>query len=147
MAEPGTKVSDVFEKAIKLMDEQAENGQVQWSDTEEYQNRTLAIVNVLLGECYPYSDTRAVAEPGKRPIPRPVTAFEDVVSLDDILARTVLPYGLAAELVKNDDPALGSYFLQRYQELLNIQGRMLPTAWQPVEDIYAVTEHRSFARW
>lgn len=147
MAEPTTKVSYVFEQAIKLMDEQSDSGLAVWSDTAEYQQRAMAILNALLGECYPSSDTYRIETPGKRPIAAPVVSTEDVVPLDDGLARSVLPYGLAAELVKNDDPALGNYFLQRYQELLARHARMLPAKWEHIEDVYGVVGHSGHGRW
>ena len=146
MAQPTTTAATIFEQAIMLMDEQSDMGQAVWADTAEYQNRTPAILNVLLGECFPSSDTYTV-EGGKRPVAKPVVALTDVVCVDDVLARTVLPYGLAAELVKNDDPALGGYFLQRYQELLLRCGRNLPVEWKTIEDVYGVAGHSSFARW
>jgi len=147
MAEPSTTVKYIFDQAIKLMDEQSDAGQAVWSDTVEYQNRTIAILNALLGECYPFSDTYTVGEPGKRPVVSPVLTMDDIVCLDDSLAKTVLPYGLAAELIKNDDPTLGNYFLQRYQELLARHAKTLPAAWDTIEDVYGVVDHSSFARW
>ena len=147
MAEPTTKVSYIFDQAIKLMDEQSDSGTAVWSDTVEYQNRAISILNALIGECYPYSDTYSIDTPGKRPIAKPVFTMEDVVQLDDSIAKSVLPYGLAAELIKNDDPMLGNYFLQRYQELLARHAKTLPAAWDTIEDVYGVVDHSSFARW
>ena len=147
MAEPSTTVNYIFDQSIKLMDEQSDSGASVWSDTVEYQNRAIAILNALIGECYPYSDTYAITTPGKRPIAQTVESLTDVVYLDDSLAKTVLPYGLAAELMKNDDPTLGNYFLQRYQELLARHAKSLPAAWDTIEDVYGVSDHSSFARW
>jgi hypothetical protein len=147
MAEPSTTVSYIFDQAIKLMDEQDDIGKAIWSDTVEYQNRVIAIMNTLIGECFPFSDTYAVTTPGKRPIAQPVESLDSVVCLDDSIAKTVLPYGLAAELIKNDDPALGNYFLQRYQEQLARHARTLPAAWDTVEDFYGGLGYTNFARW
>ena len=63
------------------------------------------------------------------------------------MTALALPYGLAAELVKNDDPALGNYFLQRYQELLDRLGRKLPAAWTAMEDVYGVVGWSGHGRW
>jgi hypothetical protein len=147
MAEPTTTVRYIFDQTIKLMDEQNEKGLSVWSDTDEYRYRAIAIINVLIGECYPYSDTYVITTPGKRPIAKMVEDLEDVVYLDDSIAKTVLPYGLAAELMKNDDPTLGNYFLQRYQELLARHAKTLPAAWDTIEDVYGVADNFSFARW
>ena len=147
MAEPSGTGNGVFEQAIMLMDEQSDSGAAVWSDTQEYRCRALAILNTLLGECYPCSDNYAPDTPGQRPAPRPMAALEDAVPLDGSLAGTALPYGLAAELVKNDDPALGNYFLQRYQELLDRLGRKLPAAWTAMEDVYGVVGWSGHGRW
>ena len=147
MAEPSTTASYIFDQAIKLMDEQSDEGKAIWSDTVEYQNRALAILNALIGECYPYSDTYTITTPGKRPIIQTINNLNSVVYLDDSIAKSVLPYGLAAELIKNDDPMLGNYFLQRYQELLARHAKTLPAAWDTIEDVYGIVDHSSFARW
>ena len=39
---------EVFNRAIKLMDEQSENGSAMWSDTVEYQNRAIEILHTLI---------------------------------------------------------------------------------------------------
>lgn len=147
MAEPTTTVQYIFDQAIKMMDEQSDTGASEWADTDEYKNRTLAILNVLVGECYPFSDTYKVTESGKRPICPPVLSFDDTVQLDDSIARSVLPYGLAAELAKNDDPTMGNYFLQRYQELLARHARTLPAAWDAIEDVYGGIQYNEFSGW
>jgi hypothetical protein len=147
MAEPSTTASYIFDQAIKLMDEQSDSGQAVWSDTVEYQNRAIAILNTLIGECFPFSDTYAVTTPGQRPIAQTVNSLNSVVYLDDSMAKTVLPYGLAAELIKNDDPTLGNYFMQRYQELLARHAKTVPAAWDTVEDFYGGLCHTDFARW
>lgn len=147
MAEPSTTANYIFDQAIKLMDEQSDSGQAVWADTAEYQHRAVAILNALIGECFPYSDTYRADNSGQRPVFQTVSNLNSVVYLDDGIAKSVLPYGLAGELVKNDDPALGNYFMQRYQELLRRHGQTLPAVWQPVEDVYGAADCRSFARW
>jgi hypothetical protein len=138
---------EVFNRAIKMMDEQSDSGETKWGDTQEYQVRSVEILNLLINECYPYSDTFEIPTPGKRPVCVPILTLDEEVNLDDGIAGTVLPYGLAAELAKNDDPVLGNYFLQRYQELLARFGRNLPAAWDTIDDVYGVVDPVSFGRW
>ena len=147
MAEPSTTASYIFDQAIKLMDEQSDTGQALWADTAEYQNRAVAILNALIGECYPYSDTYRTETPGQRPVFQTVSNLNSLVYLDDGIAKAVLPYGLAGELIKNDDPTLGNYFMQRYQELLTRHGRTLPGVWGVTEDVYGIASGSSYARW
>ena len=51
-----TTAKQVFDIAIGLMSAD-NNGLTETSDTTEYKNRTLLILNALRGELYPYSDT------------------------------------------------------------------------------------------
>lgn len=113
-----TTVKWVFERAIHLMDEQDEStGETQTQDTEEYEMRTLSILNVLRNELYPLSDNFSVPEDGKRPISEMLTDFEQNIDLDDTLAQGVLPYGLAAYLLLGEDNSKASFFNQKYEEM------------------------------
>ena len=48
-----TTAQEVFEKSMSLMDELNEStGAADTSDTKEYKNRTVAILNILGGELY-----------------------------------------------------------------------------------------------
>ena len=140
------RATEIFSRAIKLMDEQNEFGEAQWGDTSDYQNRAVEIINVLSNELLPFSDTYEVNE-GKRPMCPQIASLNDNVALDDGLAGTVMPYGLAAELIKVDDPHSGNYFLQRYQELVARFSRTLPSAWDTPEDLYGAVEYCYGVRW
>lgn len=53
-------VQEIYDKAIHLIDAQNENnGSTGTSDTLEYRVRACELLNTLLGEAYPYSDTYA----------------------------------------------------------------------------------------
>jgi hypothetical protein len=53
--------------------------------------------------------------------PAMITALTDTLHVDDVTARTILPYGLLAELMKDEGSGVGNsiatYALTRYQEL------------------------------
>lgn len=137
-----TTAKDVFDIAIGLMSADT-NGNTETSDTMEYKNRALFILNALVGELYPYSDTYQHTVDGKRPVVAPITSFDTGIGLDDYLARTVLPNGLAAHLLLDENPAVASFFQQRYEELLRKHGSV-PRGFEPVEDVYNVL---SGMRW
>ncbi|MGN0968428.1 MAG: hypothetical protein ACI4O3_04070, partial [Oscillospiraceae bacterium] len=138
----------VFEKAMHLMDEADEStGRADTADTGEYKNRTLAILNVLRVECFPYSDTCLAAEPGKRPVCPEIEDFETPIGLDDGLCQGVLPYGLAAHLLLDENPALAAYFQQRYEELLNAAKRSVPAGSEDIVSLYGGIKYGKFARW
>ena len=53
-----TTAQDVFDAAMGLIDEVNEStGSTDTADTKEYKQRTLLILNMLIGELYMYSDT------------------------------------------------------------------------------------------
>lgn len=145
---------DVFQAAITIMDELSDEGKYKYEDTEEYRNRTLAILNLLQNELYPYSDTYGLNQEwgSKR---RPVAArLEDLYSeidLDDYCAGTVLPYGLAAHLLLNEDPSAANFCQQRYDELKASLMRGLPAESEDIEDVYGprggISPYNEFSRW
>lgn len=143
-----TNAQWVFDKAMNLMDEVNEStGQTDTADTKEYKNRTLAILNILRVECFPASDTYKVSTPGKRPICREITDFETAINLDDGLCQGVLPYGLAAHLLLDENPDMASYFNQRYQELLAQYKYGIPAVAEDIETLYGSIEYGYFGRW
>lgn len=138
----------VFEKAMHLMDEVNESsGLADTADTKEYKNRTLPILNILRIECFPASDTYVVTTPGKRPVCPEIEDFGTEIGLDDGICQGVLPYGLAAHLLLDENPTVASYFQQRYEELLSQAKRGLPTQAEDIEDLYGGVGFGRFARW
>lgn len=130
------------------MDEVNEStGQTDTADTKEYKNRTLAILNILRVECFPASDTYKITTPGKRPICPEIVDFDTEIGLDDGICQGVLPYGLAAHLLLDENPDMASYFNQRYSELLNQYKYGIPAAAEDIESLYGGIEYGYFGRW
>lgn len=143
-----TTAQKVFDIAMSLMDEVNENsGATDTVDTKEYKQRTLLILNALRGELFPYSDTYRTAENGKRPICPPIMSFADVIMLDDFLCQSIMPYGLAAQLLLNEDAASASFHQQRYEELLLRYGRGVPQESEAITDVYGGIEHGEYSVW
>lgn len=150
MAEPTTTAQDIFDLAMGLMDEVNESsGATDTSDTKEYKVRTLFILNVLRGELYPYSDTYDIETTGKRPILYPIEEFDDVIQMDDYICQSVMPYGLAAHLLLDENQQAANFFQQRYEELRNNLSRGIPATSEDIEDVYGGNYHpyNNFARW
>ena len=143
-----TNAQYVFETAMTLMDELNEaTGKADTSDTKEYKNRTLKILNVLRGELFPYSDTFTAGAAGKRPICPAIDDFTSAIGLDDYICQSVLPYGLAAHLLMQEDPTSANYFQQRYDELKSLLARGLPAESEDIGDGYGGFPHNEFSRW
>lgn len=149
MAEPTTTAQQVFDITMGLIDEVNESsGETDTADTKEYKVRTLYILNALRGELYPYSDTYAIDTPGKRPIARMIEDFTSVIALDDYICQTVMPYGLAAQLLLDENPSAASFFQQRYEELRDGLAKGLPQQSEAIADVYGIaTEYNEFSRW
>lgn len=132
-----TDANWIFDRAIYLMDEQNEtNGQTRTQDTEEYRYRTLGILNVLRHEVYPYSDTFVTGKDGKRAICPEIKSFDQVLDIDDAIAQTVLPYGLAAHLLIGENDTMAGFFNDRYTELLYTIGSRKPAVWEDITPMY-----------
>ncbi|MCI8478182.1 MAG: hypothetical protein HFE97_07520 [Oscillospiraceae bacterium] len=143
-----TTAQQVFELAMHLMDEaNLSTGQVDIADTRDYKNRTLAILNILRQECYPASDTFQTAGPGKRPSCPEIENFTVPIALDDGICQGVLPYGLAAHLLLEENPDMASYFHQRYEELLRTCAKGLPASSEEIFCPYGHIELGEFSRW
>lgn len=145
-------VRGVFDKAMYLIDAQNDaNGNTRTADTREYEVRTVGILNNLLDVVYPYSDTYAVAEAGRRPALPDIQGFEDVLDLDARLLRDVLPLGLAARLVAEENPTLANYFQQLFEEHLALARVGVPAGFESVDaelgGPYGGIEHGRFGRW
>ena len=147
---------DVFQRAITMMDELNDEGNYRHDDTKEYQDRTLAILNILQNELYPYSDTcpkYTEWEKGRRPVLLPLEDLYAAIDLDDYCSGTVLPYGLAAHLLLDENPSAAGYFQQRYDELKNMlmSGAGRPGESEDIMDLYGpcggIYPYNELSRW
>ena len=141
-----TNAQTVYEMAIALMDSMSDSGQADVADNNEYKHRTLPILNILRGELYPYSDTHETDDEG-RPIVNLIRDFTKPIDLDDYICQSVMPYGLAAHLLLQEDPAAASFFQQRYDELKRTLAIGLPTESEEIVDVYGGWPHNDFGGW
>ena len=72
-----------------------------------------------------------------RPVPLPVLTMSDVLQVDDVTARSVLPWGLAMELYKNDETKF-AYFERRYREMKALSMTKQPASEIQILDVYGV---------
>lgn len=149
MPAPTTTAQRVFDITMGLIDEVNENsGETDTADTREYKVRTLLILNALRGELYPYSDTYNVETAGERPIVSVIQDFDTPIDLDDYICQSVMPYGLAAQLLLDENPSAASFFQQRYEELRNNLSKGFPQDGEAITDVYGVGfEYNEFSRW
>lgn len=102
----------------------------------EYNQRAIYFINMLCDKLYPYSDNYPKAVTAARPICPHIAALTDELGIDDVLALSVLPYGLAAQLMLSDDPSQAANFESMFQERLAEVKRQQPAEIQEIEDVY-----------
>ena len=142
-----TTAQQVFATAMGLMDQLSPGGTADSPDTREYRDRTLLILNALRGELYPYSDTYDADRRPGRPVAAVIRDMDSVIGLDDHICQTVLPYGLAAHLLMEENPGAAAFFQQRYEELRSRLAVGVPARSEDILDLYGGIEYGSFGRW
>ena len=70
-----------------------------------------------------------------RPVPSVITAMTDTLQVDDVTARSVLPWGLAMELYKDDETKF-AYFERRYREMKAMAMMKQPASEQQIINVY-----------
>ena len=128
---------DVFERVMHLSDNGDEsNGKYDTQDNREYKYRLLPIINVLLSEVYPYSDTVVMTE-GKRPALEPITDYDTEIDLDDYCFNTLV-YGVAARIFTDENGNLASFYEQEYERrLMVLRNGGIPTGAEAIIDVYS----------
>lgn len=71
-----------------------------------------------------------------RPIPNIVTALTDSMQVDDVTARTILPYGLGAHLLLTENADVAGFLQQRYEELKASASKNPPSASEMINNVY-----------
>lgn len=120
------KVQTVYKTALAIMNEKTE---------PSYEGRVIHIVNTLIGQCRQFSEDY---ETGSRSMWKPVENLNDeLFGIDKTLALSVMPYGLAAMLYLDEDPARANSWWRVYQEGLDA-ARKSPASFEPIRDCYGV---------
>lgn len=114
--------NEVYLLALKLMGEESEDGTDE-GYTDEYLYKAFAILTVLQGELLPPDKT-----------PEPITSNTDELQVDDRSGRMILPYGLAAHLLMEEDQNRAAFFNARYDELKRKRKSTVTT----ITDVYGV---------
>jgi hypothetical protein len=114
----------VFITAMNLMDEDSEDGTFS-GYSDDYKKKAWPILTLLQAELVPASLDPSV-----------ITSETSVFQLDDRTCLTVLPYGLAAHLLLNEDMNRASYFNNRYDELKRKKKAVITK----IKDVYANDE-------
>lgn len=132
-------VSDIFNCAMALMDELSSEGEAQTVDTKDYKNRTPAIVNQMVAEHHMLTGEGGGWVAAEE--------LEDFVDVEDAYAVGVMHYGLAAQLLVDENPSAANFYQQRYEEMRNIYVSRRQSEICAIENLYGINEMGRFARW
>lgn len=72
-------------------------------------------------------------------IPEAITEMSDTMDLDNYICSTVLPCGLASQLLRTENEDLSNYFERRYTELKQSISKKQPSEIGKVKDVYNST--------
>jgi hypothetical protein len=115
---------DVFLLSMSLMDEQSSDGTFAGYDSD-YKKKAWPILSVLQTELLPRS-VQSIA----------ITSDQSILQISDQIGVTILPYGLAAQLLIHENPQVASFFNDRYEELK----RKRPALKTSIKDVYGIKE-------
>ena len=154
---------DVFERVIHLSDNGDEStGKYDIQDNKEYKYRLLAIMNTIINELYPYSDT-CVHEEGKRATLDWLTDLDEEIDLDNYCIE-VLCYGVGAKMFTDENSNIASFYQQEYERRLQElkSGSGMASGAEAITDVYGAYgydedgniqyftgwyPHNEFGRW
>lgn len=134
-----TTVESVFAAAMGLMDELDPQGGAQSADTKDYERRAPAILNALCAELRTLT--------GESEGWLPASGTEDLLPVEENYGLSALPYGLAANLLVDENPSAASFYQQRYEELRAMFIARLPASVEDIELLYGGVGGGSFSRW
>src|SRR5690606_20514601 len=87
----------VFDITMNLIHEVSETGSIALDSPAYYETRSKAILSILQSELLPITET-----------PQILTSLDTELVIDDRLAIQVLPYGLAAHLLMQEDMSIAA---------------------------------------
>lgn len=128
-------VQQVYDAALAIMHEAADTS---------YEQRVVPLVNTLIGQCWQMS---AEYDTGRRDMWRPVeTVSDEIMGIDQHIALSVMPFGLAALLYIDEDDARSNSWWAIYQEGL-VDARRSPAEFAAIEDVYDCMDAIGDGRW
>lgn len=120
-----TTGEQAFTLCMAIIDEFTLNGTVDASSTADYRSKSPTILTLLVTELAGMEQVESDF----------ITDLAQPLVLSDRTSRLILPYGLAAHLLLDENPDVASFCNQRYEELK----RTIPQSFQPITDVYGVT--------
>ena len=112
-----------YNLAMALCDEMATGGVVNAATTKSYLSRAPHLLTMLHSEVSHILDIPAVE-----------IALTDEPQCGEYVTLTVLPFGLAAMLLADENPQLASFYQQRFEDAK----RRIPITPKPIVDVFGI---------
>ena len=109
------KAQTIYDITMSLMDERKNDGNVDVNSTKDYLARTPGILTIL--------QTEIVME--LKRVGAKINSLDEVkkmttdIDLEDDICFRIIPYGLAARLLAQEDTTLSNYFSSLYDNAFN----------------------------
>lgn len=100
---------EIYERSLALL------GQEGGENTAPFEEKAPALINLLLAQLLEL-DLALKGEGGDllSPVPQ-IRSLDEALGYEDVILLSLLPVGLAALLIQEEEPERGSFFLQLYQ--------------------------------
>lgn len=130
------KANEIYTSALAIMNERdADNS---------YKERCVPLINALMSQCYQYTEDY---KSGSRSGWVPIADLDDaVIGFDQTVVLGVMPYGLAAALYIDEDPARANSWQQQYEEAL-LNARRVPHEIGQITDVYGCFRGKNYGAW
>ena len=133
--------NEVFNRAIQLMDYGDEmTGFADNEKTKTFKNRTVPILNVLIAESLSLCGLPS-------PYPTVKTIADDLVGVPDVIACSILPYGLASALTGDSNVKMANLWRGCYEQSISVYAKEQEAEFMAVEDLYGGIENGEFGAW
>lgn len=130
------KANEIYTSALAIMNERdADNS---------YKERCVPLINALMSQCYQYTEDY---KSGSRSGWVPIADLDDtIMCFDQTVVLGVMPYGLAAALYIDEDPARANSWQQQYEEGL-LNARRVPHEIGQITDVYGCFSGKNYGAW
>ena len=129
-------VLDIYNTALAILDE---------APTSDYERRTPPIINSMMGVVWMASEQHQF---GPHSLWSHVESMSDELSgVDQSLALSAMPYGLAAQLYLGEDHIRAQSWWDIFEERVALFRRARPAEAEAIEDCYGGFGHSDYGRW
>lgn len=122
----------LFEIALDLLNLRKTNGELP-ENCNDMRTRATNIINICLAECAPLNNLLQNRTDNAF---LDITGLSETIPCDEILAVSVLPFGVAAYLCCDEDPVLSRLMENRYRTAYRNIQRASKAKIRPVTEVY-----------